>query len=430
MLRKIREAVHFLIFHSVHLRSRASIEAWQQNKLRLLIPYLERNIPLYKELLRAHSIDSTYVRQLKDLARLPRMRKENFIGKPVEEYTDTSQALFGRWAKTSGSSGTPFAPLRRFHVHAPWYGDSLHYRFLMWDRPWRFSTTWARIAKILVLPRSPSNSQLVILVKDFLNNPEEALKRIAEFRPHVIETHASLLYEFARSAERYKVDIQARYAISMGEQLSPASRRFIEERLHCEVYDRYGLEEFGTVATECKVHDGLHINAETFIVEVVDESGSVLQDGEQGKILVTDLDNFQMPFVRYDTGDRGYISWKPCKCGLEAPRLWFEGRYSTFLTLGDRTYHHFEFDAALDSFMNQVLQYQVVKQGASTITLRIIPGPAFSLQTPDLIKQKVAALVGNKIFIRIENVGKISRVSRGKSQIIVDETAITIPSAE
>lgn len=423
-MRKIRAVGRFLRFHGVHMRSRGTIEAWQEDVMRMLVPYLVANVPLYQELLEACSVNPAHIVHLKDLALLPVTGKQTFLGRFVEEYTDRGAPLRGRWVETSGTSGTPFIPLRRPQVNMLWYGDSLYYRFLAWKKPWRFSADWVRVAHIRALPRNRKN-HFVVSIHDFLNDQEAAVRRLADFKPDVLESHASILYELAHAVQSLRIPLHPKYVVSGSEQLLPAARLLIEKTLKCEVYDRYGLEEFGTVGIECEAHEGFHVNVESFIVEIVDGTGIPLPEGSHGRVLITDLFNNQMPFIRYETGDHGRISWAPCQCGLHAQRLWIEGRHSASIAVGDKRYHHFEFGVILDSFMSQFLHYQIVKRGENELTIRIVPGPAFSQETITAVEEKVSALVGPAITVKIECVPRISRVPRGKSRIVVDETAPT-----
>src|SRR6185503_16423776 len=183
--------------------------------------------------------------------------------------------------------------------------------------------------------------------------------------------------------------LQIPYIVTVGEMLSPAARRFLQEQFCGRVYDRYGAEEVGAVAVECSEHNGMHINVESVIVEVVDAQGLPVADGQKGKIIITDLLNFNMPFIRYDTRDTGIVRHDPCPCGLEVPRIWIEGRYSAFLTFDGRAINHLEFDAALDGFMNVIVQYQVAKIADRRVEIRIVPGPSFNSSSKEDIKGKI-----------------------------------------
>ncbi len=424
MFPRARRLFGFLRFHSIHLRSRRSIERYQLSRLQSLVPYLAGHIALYKELLAQQNINPQCISTLDDLHLLPVTDKNMFTGRDVEEYTDQSRPLFGRWAKTSGSSGTPFSPLRRVHTRLPWYGDSLYYRFLFWDTPWRVDASWARVVHIRIHARNQPN-HLVIAIKDFLEDPATAVQQMIDFRPDILETHPSLLFELASHLQKSPQKLPLKYIVSVSENLAPAVRTFVEEQLQCTIYNRYGLEEFGTVGNECNQHDGFHINAESFIVEIVDGEGNSCADGVYGRVLITDLFNTEMPFVRYDTGDRGRISREVCACGLHAPRLWVDGRYSAYLTFGNTRYHHYQFTAAFSTLMNEIVAYQVVKRNESALLLRIIPGPLYTDSTGDRVMANVQQTVGPSATVSLELVQHLSRVPQGKSQIVRDESTPT-----
>lgn len=403
------------------MRPVKAIRSWQEKRLRLLIPYLHANVPLYRELLDSYGVHTADLENLGDLLRLPITNKQVFSGRFVEEYTDRSVPLKGKWVKTSGTSGMPFEPLRRFGVHAPLYGDSLHYRFLYWERRWRVNIDQMRIAHIRVIPRFRRN-HITISIRDFLTDRTSAVQQLINFKPDVIESHASLLGELAEYVKETNAPLRARYIVSGSENLQPATRQLIEETLRGEVYDRYGLEEVGTVGVECRAHDGFHINVESFIVEIVDDAGRPLPKDRHGRVLVTDLFNHQMPFIRYETGDFGRISWDPCRCGLTAQRLWIEGRYSTSLTVSGRRFHHFEFGLILESFMHRIMQYQIVKLNDNAIAIRILAGTLSDDDMCSVIRKKVSSLVGIGISVQVERVREIPKMPSGKSVVIVDES--------
>ena len=84
----------------------------------------------------------------------------------------------------------------------------------------------------------------------------------------------------------------------------------------CRSSNTYGSREFMSIAGECECRDGLHIHAENLVVETRDPDADT-----PSEILVTDLHNYGMPFVRYETGDLGTMTDMPCRCGRGLPRL-------------------------------------------------------------------------------------------------------------
>src|SRR3989344_4823959 len=266
---------------------------------------------------------------------------------------------------------------------------------------------------------------LFINLSDFRRNPKKALREMADFQPDIITTFPSILLEMVSiiKSDKTAAALVSKYVVPFGEMLGPLARRTIAEAFSAEVYDYYGLIELcGSAAIECKYHDGMHVNSESVIVEVVDERGFPQKEKRRGRIIVTDLMNYNMPFIRYETGDQGVLTREKCACGLETPRIWVEGRYSAFLSFDGRKIHHLEFDGALDGFMDIVLQYQVVKHAEDRLAVRIIPGPYFKESDRDRIRESVRTITGQHIVIDVEIVAHITQTPRGKSKIVADES--------
>jgi phenylacetate-CoA ligase len=415
--KKIRYFLRYIHFHTLHRRNREAIEAWQARRLMRLVAHARRSVPLFRELY----ADISEITSLMDLACLPVTSKKNYLGKAVEYYTNNSAPLLGRWSHTSGTSGQPFTVLKRIQLAMNLYTDSIHYRTLLWEKPWRLDATWAKIATIKVRAQTRHN-RLFVSVAEFLSDEESVVRKIADFEPYVLEGYAAVLLAVAKKAKELNIPICPRYVISGGENMTPAMRSFITDALHTEVVSRYGMEEVGVVGTECSVHDGHHTNCECIIVEIVDEEGNQVPDGEEGRIVVTDLFNYSMPYIRYDTGDHGRLSWQKCACGVRAPRVWLEGRHAAFLDFPKRRIHQLEFDAALDTYMNVIEKYKVVKRSDSDVEVRIVPGSELDDASKSDIVRSIQKLVSPDITVSLLLVDSIPFSERGKSQIIADES--------
>lgn len=105
-----------------------------------------------------------------------------------------------------------------------------------------------------------------------------------------------------------------RYIEMSGEMLDQGLRNELEDTFHCGVADQYGAYEVNSIAYDCR-EGNLHCMEENVIVEILDRKGNPVEDGIEGDIYITSLQNRTMPFIRYKIGDRGYISKKSCNCG-------------------------------------------------------------------------------------------------------------------
>ncbi len=151
----------------------------------------------------------------------------------------------------------------------------------------------------------------------------EAFLAVMRDRPlHSLFGHAHSLYILADYVVRTQAKIPApRAIISTSMMLLATERKTIEQAFGCKVSDRYGCEEVGLIAAQCNHHQGLHINAEHLIVEILDDTGEPCLPGAIGRVVVTDLENKAMPLIRYEVGDLSAWSASACTCGRSWPTL-------------------------------------------------------------------------------------------------------------
>ena len=148
------------------------------------------------------------------------------------------------------------------------------------------------------------------------------VERLSEFRPACLEGYADALYELAKFTAGNDLSIPSpRAIISSASTLHPHMRSLIEDTFGASVFDRYGGREAGGMAGECGGREGLHVFGDTVVLEVVDDSGHEVGEGEEGDVLVTTLWNYTMPLIRYRVGDRAIRGPNGCSCGRPYPLL-------------------------------------------------------------------------------------------------------------
>src|SRR6185437_4278751 len=134
--------------------------------------------------------------------------------------------------------------------------------------------------------------------------------------PDVIVAYTNPLDSFASMLrERGWRPFSPRAIVVGAEKLHDFQRRRIEEVFGAPVFETYGSREFMLIGAECDRHRGLHLTAENLLVEVLDDDGQPTPPGEEGDVVITDLYNYGMPFVRYANGDRGVAGFEGCACG-------------------------------------------------------------------------------------------------------------------
>jgi phenylacetate-coenzyme A ligase PaaK-like adenylate-forming protein len=160
----------------------------------------------------------------------------------------------------------------------------------------------------------------------FLQPLERLAEQLEAARPTVLATYPSAAHVLAQEQVCGRLRLDLREVWTGGETLTPAMRRFIQQAWPCSVHDSYGASEFLAMASECRLGQ-LHLNADWFILEPVDERGRAVPAGTAGSTtLLTSLANHVQPLIRYDLGDRVVLAAEPCACGSCLPVVQVQGR--------------------------------------------------------------------------------------------------------
>jgi phenylacetate-CoA ligase len=154
--------------------------------------------------------------------------------------------------------------------------------------------------------------------------------------------------------------------------LDPETRRLVQAVLGADPMVVYGTTETGYLAWQCERRGGLHVSADTHLIEILRGNAEAPPDA-LGEVVVTDLVARTMPFVRYRTGD--LARWSRCECGSGLPVLVHGGRSSGTLQLPDgRLVTAPEVLEALDGTC--VLgAFRVVQERADAVRLEVLPPP-------------------------------------------------------
>jgi phenylacetate-CoA ligase len=180
------------------------------------------------------------------------------------------------------------------------------------------------------------------------------------------------------------------------------------------------------IAGECSVHDGLHVCMDNLVVEIiVTENGRQrpAREGETGEVVITDLHNFGMPFIRYGNGDIATAgSDQPCPCGRTLPRIRsVQGRVSETLRDGSgAAVSGVALSWAFYEVSQAVRQFQVVQHRDSSVTIRLVELEQLSRSALAKIRSTASSLLAG-IDVRIEVVPTLPRNPAGKHNLVVVE---------
>jgi phenylacetate-CoA ligase len=329
---------------------------------------------------------------------------------------------------TSGSTGEPF----RYYLDRKSVGIA---RAALW-RGWGYAG-YRLGDKVAVLAGLSLGSRLQqsvgraakrvfdrVMYFPAVNLRREILKAHAEkmlkFNPKFIRGYPSSLYFFANFLEKEKIEgIYPKAVITTAEMLFPYQRSLLEKVFRCDVFDGYGAYDGGTGALECKNHSGYHMAVEKVVMEFCDDDGKWVSEGEKGRIIATDLFNYAMPFIRYDTGDMGIYSSEECSCGRKLPLMkQVLGRTTDML--------RFSNGAVLSGPSLTVIfkdfdfkQFQLVQDRDDTLLVRVIKGETFVDEDTRRLHKILEDVIGEGVEIRFEFVDFISPTKSGKWKFII-----------
>jgi len=214
---------------------------------------------------------------------------------------------------------------------------------------------------------------LFSLVTKLVENATNIELFLRENKPTHIFGQTTSILELASILDNRGVKYPFARVTVVGEHLNREDKKYLEKIFSCEVFNIYvSREAAGPIAYECQERDGWHINAISFVVEILDENNQAVPTEKEGNVVVTMLENEVMPFIRYKIGDRGYLVDKPCPCGRQSPRLFFKGRATQFFKLKNGNTHPLVSIVGLvRDFTPPVIQFQFEQQRIGEIIVRL-----------------------------------------------------------
>ena len=150
---------------------------------------------------------------------------------------------------------------------------------------------------------------------------ERQLKIMKDYKSTVLVCTPSYCLYLAEVAEKIDIDFEdlhLKLGFLGGEPWTDSMKDEIEKRLKLKALNSYGLSEVigPGVSCECLEQNGLHINEDHFLTEVIDpQTGKTLKNGEKGELVFTSLSKEAFPVIRYRTKDISYLMDDPCPCG-------------------------------------------------------------------------------------------------------------------
>lgn len=312
---------------------RRELEALQLERLKSLVDYCEKNSAFYSKRLAEAGVTADKIKSLSDIQYIPYTTKTDL-----------------RDTYPFGMFSVPKDKIVRIHASSGTTGNPTVVGYTREDLD-----NWSeQVARIACAAGAHEGTVVQIcfgygmftgalglhyglekigaaVVPTSSGNTEKQLKFMRDFETDAIvatPSYCMYLAEAARSMEdKYPMsEYKLRYGLLGSEGSTPEMRSEIETHWGTGIFctDNYGMSELNGpgMSGECYLRDGLHICEDHFLCEIIDSaSGNVLERGDTGELVVTNLTKRGLPMLRYRTKDITNINYEPCACGRTGARM-------------------------------------------------------------------------------------------------------------
>lgn len=416
-----------------HLRktqfwSYEKIREYQLNKLKRLLEHAYTHVPYYQRLFKSIGVTPTDIRNFDDFKALPVLSKE-IIRENINSLAATNMSKEELIPNaTGGSTGEPlhFYKDRQYEVWADaarirgWYqiagcemGDNCA---LLWGDMKEIKedfSTFERLYRFCKYGEIPLNAFNLSAERKLV-----FLKWCQLLKPRLLRGYVTAINDLAMFLDEHKLSFpELKGVILCAETVDEGTQSYIEKVYHSPSYNSYGGRELSLIGMECSEKNGLHEVSENNYVEFEEIDLEGYENA--GELVITNLNNYGMPFIRYKIGDIGIpSSIDSCKCGRGLPLIKkVIGRTTEIFTFPDGTriagemFIHLMKDLPLK-------EYQFIQISDSTIVLRVKKSENVSDDLRKRIQQIYRKYLPENVTLNFEEVDGFEKTITGKLRFV------------
>ena len=411
-----------------------AVEELALQRLRRLLAHAVTSCPYYQRISRRLGVGPEDIRKAEDLVHWPILQKSDILAHGPDLCAQGWPESDRIWSASSGTTGPPVkfifdhAALAS-RMAAMWRHDG----WAGWRPGVRRALLWGATQDFWPVRSLRSRARAALVTRRLLeldatqlsaSNVEGYVARLRDFRPQTMLAYAQYLTRFARYIQNAGLEPPRMDAIIVtAEALQPQDRRLVESVFGCPVFDRYGSRETGVIASQCSKESPMHINAESVLVEFLRDDRHV-RSGQYGEVIVTDLGNYAMPFIRYRIGDVASPQEGRCECGRGLPLMApMAGRTADYVICPDgRAVNGIWLASQIQDSVPGVLKVQIGQSGLGELTVRLVPNRGFSVSCTNRLREKLAECVQQNVTCRFEVVNDIPpELPSGKYRFVISE---------
>jgi len=411
----------------------------QAEQLALLVEHARRTVPFYRDRLGAPSGAAAEPIGDEAWSRLPLLTRSDIqaagdalLSREIPPDHGQTSDIF-----TSGSTGKPIRAVRTQLWEMFWSAFTIRDHF--WHRRdlagklAAIRETGAGTALYPAGDRAPtwgySSGSLFATGPTASLNAMTPVEEQAEWLrredPDYLLTHPSIAHRLAAFCLRHGIRVpKLRQVETISEILRPATRDACRAAWGVPVVDLYSAREAGYIAFQCPDHEHYHVQAEGIFVEVLDRHGRSCRPGEVGRVVVTPLHNFAMPFIRYDIGDFAEPG-APCPCGRGLPVLKrILGRKQNMLVLpsGEQRWPLLSSsDIGALLAIAPIRQYQFAQKSVDAIELRLAVSRPLTREEEEALRRWVGEKFRYSFTVTFAYYDELPRATSGKFEDFISE---------
>jgi phenylacetate-CoA ligase len=206
---------------------------------------------------------------------------------------------------------------------------------------------------------------------------------------------------------------------TIGESFGAEVREICQEVWGVAIKDMYSSQEIGYIALQCPEYEHYHIQSETVLVEVLDDNNMPCQAGQIGRVVVSTLHNFAMPFIRYELGDYAEVG-APCPCGRGLPALTrILGRQRNMMITPTGRQYWPSFPSSIWADIGGIRQIQLIQEDSERLTVNLVADRELPSEEKTRLLDRLRSYLPYHFQITLCYMDRIERSASGKYEDFV-----------
>lgn len=413
--------------------SKAGMAELQEKKLTNLLQAAHTHCPWHRDRLDEASINPNRLVSLEDLRRLPLMDKTDAIAHGEQMvWQDVPGGLYKY--NTGGSSGQPLIfyygrrrqasdAAGRMRARRWWGVEPGDREVYLWGAPVELDKT----DRIKVIRDRLLNQLVLNAFEMYPASMDEYAQAIQSYQPRCIYGYASSLALLAAHLADRKISLKLphlKVVCTTGEPLFDYQRKLISDAFCAPVANEFGSRDIGFTAHETPQGQML-LMSESIILEVLDKQGHPVEPGNTGEAVITALESFAQPFIRYRTGDIVRVSNELCQAGRGLHVIdEVLGRTTDFVVRSDGAIMHALAVIYILRAVEGVGEFKIVQHTVSDVEVIVVPNAHWQEAGRIEIASGLRKRLGEDVRVDLRLVESIPPEASGKHRYVISKVAL------